>query len=54
MENNYIYDFLSLKSENDEKRLMKTWFGLLVSFTVVFMDIGFLLNFLNEKRRKLQ
>lgn len=50
MENNYIYDFLSLKSENDEKRLMKTWLGLLISFTVVFMDIGFLLNFLNEKR----
>lgn len=50
MENNYIYDFLSLKSEDGQKKIMKTWLGLLISFTIIFMDIGFLLNFLNEKR----
>ena len=58
MENNYIYDFLSLKSENDEKRLMKTWLGLLISFTVVFMDIGFWVLFhllcKREKWHKIQ
>lgn len=49
MENNYIYDFLSLKSTEDQKTLMKTWLGLLIAFTIVFMDIGFLLNFSNKE-----
>lgn len=31
----------------EQKNTMKIWLGLFIAFTIVFMDIGFLLNFLN-------
>lgn len=43
-----IYNFLCLKSIKEQKNNMKTWLGLYVAFTIVFMDFGFLLNFSNK------
>ena len=47
MEKIEICNFLCLKSMEEQKNTMKSWLGLFIAFTIVFMDIGFLLNFLN-------
>lgn len=49
MENNDICDFLLLKSKDEQIQSMKAWLGLFIAFTIVFMDIGFILNFSTRK-----
>ncbi len=40
MEKIEICNFLCLKSMEEQKKTMKSWLGLFIAFTIVFMDIG--------------
>ena len=44
-----IFDFLNLKEIEEEKRTIKTWLALLMAFTIIFMDIGYILNYSEKK-----
>lgn len=49
MEKIDIFDFFNLKEIEEEKRTIKTWLALLMAFTIIFMDIGFILNYSEKK-----